>query len=269
MKIGRFRLSIDSEDVSKPFLEHLEDLRDTLLRSTAALAAGFVVAVPLVPTILRWLKKPLFLVFPNPKDVEQFLWNWDVAGGFTLAMRIAIWSGIILSAPFILFFIAQFVFPGLTAKEKEVIRRSSGAAAGLFAAGVFLAYRFCLPVALRAMWAVNQWLGVRAQWTISSYITFALQFMLAFGLVFEMPIVLVILGRIGLIDAALLRTYRRHVYVALFILAAVLTPPDIFSQLLMGVPLILLYELCILFIAAAARPAKAGDVSDSPPSATM
>ncbi|MCX7819235.1 MAG: twin-arginine translocase subunit TatC [Kiritimatiellae bacterium] len=265
MKLGPFKFSIDSEDVSKPFLEHLEDLRQTILRSIGALAIGMLVAAPLAPTILRWLKRPLFLVFSKPEEVDQFLWTWDVTGAFALAMKIMFWAGLVFAAPFIVLFVAQFVFPGLTAKEKYVIRRSAGAAVGLFAAGVFLAYRFCLPVGLRAMWAMNRWLGVRPQWTITSYIAFTLQFLLAFGLVFELPIVLFILGRLGLISASTLRTYRRHVYVALFIVAAVLTPPDVFSQLLMGIPLVLLYEACIVLIAATEREREAAETS--PPAA--
>lgn len=270
VRIGKFKISIDGPDESKPFLEHLEDLRTALLRSVASLGIGMLVAAPLAPAILRWLKRPLFLVFPDPKDIEQFLWNWEVTGAFTLAMKIMFWAGLIFSAPFILLFIAQFVFPGLTAREKAVIRHSSGAAVALFASGVFLAYRFCLPVALRAMWGINRWLGVRPLWTISSYIGFTLQFLLAFGLVFELPIVLFILGRLGLVTAAGLRAYRRHVYVALFILAAVLTPPDIFSQLLMGLPLVVLFEGCILLIASSENPRQPSEtlaVSDPPSNA--
>lgn len=240
-------------DESKPFIEHLEDLRDMLVRCVAALAIGMVIAGPLAPWILRWLQAPLYQVFANDEEVKKFLWNWDVLGGFTLAMQVIVWSGIVLAMPFLVLFIARFVFPGLTAKEKSVIRRSSGAAVGLFAFGVFLSYRFCLPIALKAMLGINAWLGVRAQWTISSYITFALQFLLAFGIVFEMPMVLVALGKMGLVTSSFLRLYRKHVIVGLFILSAILTPPDIFSQLLMGIPLIVLFEICILIIRATER----------------
>lgn len=240
-------------DESKPFIEHLEDLRDMLVRCVTVLAVGMVIAGPLVPSILRWLKAPLYRVFPDKNEVEQFLWNWDVLGGFTLAMQVIIWSGIVLAAPFLVLFIARFVFPGLTAKEKSVVRRSSGVAVGLFVFGVFLAYRFCLPIALKAMLGINAWLGVRAQWTISSYIAFALQFLLAFGIVFEMPMVLVVLGKLGLVTSSFLRQYRRHVIVGLFVLSAILTPPDIFSQLLMGIPLVILFEICILIIRATER----------------
>ncbi len=269
IKLGRFRLSIDTEDVSKPFLEHLEDLRQTILRSLGALGIGMLVAVPLAPTILAWLKRPLAKALGDPAKVDEFLWGWEVVGAFTLAMKIMFWAGLIFSAPFIVFFIAQFVFPGLTPKERYVIRRSGGAAVLLFIFGVTLAYWFCLPVGVRAMLGIYRWLGIRPQWTVSSYITFALQFLLAFGLVFELPVVLVILGRLGLVSAEFLRTYRRHVYVLLFIVAAVLTPPDIFSQLLMGIPLVVLYEICIFLIGVTERereslPAKP-DSSPEPP----
>lgn len=240
-------------DESKPFIEHLEDLRDMLVRCVAALAIGMAIAGPLAPSILEWLQNPLRPALPDGIDVKQFLWSFEVLGAFNLAMKVIIWSGIVMAAPFLVLFIARFVFPGLTAKEKSVIRRSSGAAVGLFIFGVFLAYRFCLPIALRAMFGIYSWMGVRPQWTISSYATFTLQFLLAFGIVFEMPMVLVVLGKLGLVTSSFLRIYRRHVYVGLFVLAAVLTPPDIVSQMLMGGPLVVLYEICILIIRATER----------------
>lgn len=253
------------DDASKPFLEHLEDLRDTLTRSLLALLVGMILCAPLAPSILRWLQYPLRLVFPDEKDVQQFLWNWEVVGGFTLAMKVILWSGIVLAAPFIVLFIARFVFPGLTAKERHVVREFGGVSVALFAFGVFLAYRVCLPVALKAMLAVNAWLGVRPQWTVSSYITFTLQFLLAFGIVFELPVVLVALGKLGLVGSESLRTYRRQVYVGLFVLAAILTPPDIISQVLMAVPLVILYEICIVVIRGAERNRLISDAPDDPP----
>ncbi len=265
LKFRKPKPSGEDGDESKPFIEHLEDLRDTLLRCVGALAVGMIVATPLAPRILDWLKQPLYLIFKNEDEVKQFLWNFDVLGGFTLAMKLIMWSGIIFAAPFLVLFIAQFIFPGLTVKEKTVIRRSSGAAVGLFAFGVFLAYRFCLPIGLKAMLSINDWIGVRPQWTITSYIGFTLQFLLAFGIVFEMPLVLIVLGKLGLVTSSFLRAYRRHVIVGLFILSAILTPPDIFSQLLMGIPLCLLFEICILIIRATERKREAGNGPASPP----
>jgi sec-independent protein translocase protein TatC len=254
----------DDGDESKPFIEHLEDLRDTLVRCVGALAVGMIVAGPLAPSILEWLQVPLRPALPAGVDVKEFLWSYEVLGAFNLAMKVIIWSGIVMAAPFLVLFIARFVFPGLTAKEKHVIRRSSGAAVGLFVFGVVLAYRFCLPVALKAMFGIYSWMGIRPQWTISSYAAFSLQFLLAFGIVFEMPMVLVVLGKLGLVTSSFLRTYRRHVYVGLFILAAILTPPDIFSQLLMGGPLVILYEICILIIRATERKAAQAEGGPAP-----
>lgn len=244
LKFPKLKLPAMSDE-SKPFLDHLADLRTMLLRCTAALVLGMLIVGPIAPKILALLKTPLYAVTP---DVDQFLWNWEVVGGFTLVMKIVLWGGLLLAAPFMVFAIGAFVFPGLTEKEKRVILQTSGFAVGLFALGVFLAYRFCLPLGLKAMVAVNDWIGVRPQWTISSYITFALQFMIAFGIVFEMPVILVILGRIGIVKSSFLREKRRHVYVVLFIIAAVLTPPDVFSQMLMALPLLVLYEMCIWIV---------------------
>lgn len=232
----------------KPFLDHLEDLRRTLLRSVSALLLGMLIAIPLAPHIFRLLRWPLEAATGN---VDDYLWTWDFFGGMKIALQVVFGSGLVFSAPFILYFVWDFVVPALKRRERAVIKRAFGFAAALFAFGVFIGYRLCLPVAIKAMMGVGSWIGVRNQWTVTSYMTIALQLLLAFGLIFELPVILAILGALGVIRSSQLRRFRRHVMVALVVVAAVLTPdPSIVSQLFMAVPLLVLYEVCIWVIYA-------------------
>lgn len=230
---------------AKPFLAHLEDLRIALIRCVAALAAGMAIAVPLTPQIMAVLERPLRTVTDNP---GQFLRSLEVAGAFTVSLKIALWAGLLFSSPFLLLFIGAFIFPGLTGKERRVVINASGFAVVLFVAGVLFGYVFTLPAALKIMFGMHGWLGIRPEWTVTSYVTFALQLLIGFGLVFEMPTILLTLGKLGIVSSLQLRTMRRHAIVIILIVAAALTPPDVFSQLLMTLPLVGLYELCIWLV---------------------
>lgn len=245
----------------KPFMEHLEDLRKVLIRSAASLAIGMLVAVPLIPRLLEQLQKPLHLITENPKE---FLQTLQVTAGFSSAMSLAFWGGLLLALPFILYFIGGFIMPALTRREQGLLKRLWGFAALLFLFGVWLGYRFTLPFALKAMFQVNEWLGIKAQWTLNSYVAFSVQLLIAFGLAFELPIVILILGRLGLVSSRFLRDHRRHAILVILIIGAILTPPDVVSQLIMSVPLYVLFELCIWTIWVWEKPkrmaAAAGEI---------
>jgi sec-independent protein translocase protein TatC len=235
---------------AKPFLDHLEDLRRTLIYCAGALVVGMLVAAPLAPKLLALLKAPLRYVTDNP---DVFLRSLEVGGAFSVGMRIAFWAGLLFSAPFILVFVARFIFPGLTEREKRAVTSASGFAVLLFVFGVFLGYKLTLPAALSIMFSMHGWLGIRAEWTVTSYVAFASQLLIAFGLVFELPTILLVLGKLGIISSDQLRHYRRHFVIVALIISAILTPPDVFSQLLMAIPLLLLYELCIWLVRATER----------------
>ena len=145
------------------------------------------------------------------------------------------------------------MFPGLKAIEKKVIVRSSGFVVILFAAGVSLGYFVTLPIALKMLMWWNDYMEATPLWTLPKYITFCTQIIMAFGLVFQMPVIILILGKMGLVTAQQLREKRRHVIVLLLVLAMLLTPPDVFTQLIMAGPLVILYELCIWMLRALER----------------
>jgi len=245
----------------KPFMEHLEDLRATLIRCAVALAIGMGIAFPLTPRILAVLKSPLLVV---TRDPNQFLRSLEVVGAFAVSMKIALWAGLLFSGPFILYFVGWFVFPGLKQAEKTVILKVGGLAILLFIFGVWMGYHFALRAALKIMFGMHAWLGIRAEWTVTSYVSFAMQLLIAFGFVFELPAGILVLGKLGIIQSAQLRYYRRHAILAALIIGMLLAPPDVFSQLLMAIPLIILYEVCLWVVWATERRAgRASTVSTS------
>lgn len=236
----------------KPFLEHLNDLRRALVWSASALVIGMVIAGWLAPQLLAILKLPLRGVVPEP---DKFLRAFDVTGGMSVAMQTIFWGGLLLSAPVIVFSICWFVFPGLTRRERRAVLGGLVLAAVLFVTGVLLGYFLALPPALKIMLWFNEWMGIPIEFfTITSYVGFITKLLLSFGLTFELPVVLLILGQLGIVTSRQLRDKRRHAIVIILILAMIITPTqDPFTQLLLSGPLVALYELCIWMIWAKER----------------
>jgi sec-independent protein translocase protein TatC len=232
---------------AKPFMEHLEDLRGMLIKCGVALAIGTGVAVPFAPIIFAWLTRPLESAIGRTGAQLQSI---EVTGAFSVAMRIGLWGGLLLSAPFLVFFIGQFIFPGLTEREQRLIRTAGAFSVLLFVGGVLLGYFGTLPVALKMMFGLHTWLGIESAPQASSYIAFTVHLLLAFGVAFQMPVILVALGRMGFLTSRQLRERRNIVWVILLIVAMILTPPDVFTQMMMAGPLILLYEMCIWIVYA-------------------
>lgn len=237
---------------SMSFLEHLEDLRKMLLRCAAALLIGMIAAIPMTPMILDWLKAPLELVLVqhNVADPDKFLQIFDVMGGFKVAVSVVFWSGLLIATPFMVFFIAAFVFPGLHASEKKVIRRSSIFAVLLFFTGAMMGYYGTIGHALQTLlFGVNEWLGLEPEMIrLTDYVAFVIKLILGFGLAFQLPLVLLALGVAGVVEPNQLQEKRRHVVVGLLVMAMLLTPPEPVSQLMMAGTLYLLYEVCILIL---------------------
>jgi sec-independent protein translocase protein TatC len=234
-------------ECSKPFVEHLDDLRSTIMWCLAFLVIGIGCAVPLTPSIIAWLKAPLIAPLRDVgKNPDTFLVAIKVHGGFMTSLKVMFWGGIIIAAPFIVLSIGRFVFPGLRRKEKGVVMRGGFFALLLFVAGICMGYFVTLPVAFRVMLKINAWAGIDLPFAeVQEYIGFVLKLLLAFGLCFQLPIIVFALGSMGIVTSAQLREKRRHVVVGLLVLGMILTPPDLFTQLLMAAPMILLYEVCI------------------------
>jgi sec-independent protein translocase protein TatC len=165
---------------------------------------------------------------------------------FMLSMKLSFFAGIVLAFPLLLLFVLQFVLPGLHQNEKRVLWPSMLVGFGLFLAGVFFAYLVVLPRALEFFYEWSGNLGVSNDWRIGEYITFATQFTLLFGLAFELPVVVMVLVKLGLLSYETMSGSRSYAVLAIFVTAAVLTPtPDAFTLTLMALPMLILYEICI------------------------
>ena len=250
------------QDKPKPFLDHLEDLRKTLIQGFICLACGIGIAAPFAPNILAVLTRPLEKAGLQPSTTLQ---SWEVLGAFNVAMQTAFWSGLLLSLPLLLGLLVRFIYPGLTPRERTMSAMALGIGTGLFTGGVALGYFIVLPVGLQVMAALHTWMGIKPNWFITSYVTFTLQLLLAFGIAFELPVVVMALGYLGLIRTETLRTYRRHSIVGILIASMVLTPGgDVFSQMAMAVPMIVLYEVCILVTALFERKRNTPETAPDP-----
>ncbi len=229
----------ERKDPPRPLLEHLLALRDMLVFAAVSWAACVVVACVFSPQILAWLKSPA-------AASEEMLQGLDLTSGFSTMMAIALWGGTALAFPFIVYAILRFVFPALTRREKAVLLTVLITGSVLFTGGVGLAYGKTLPLVVSAFQAINEWVGLPVTTIrIEGYISIVLKTVIAFGLVFQLPLVLFVLGWFGVVTSEGLREKRRFAIVASFVVAMFLTPPDPMSQLIMAIPLCLLYELSV------------------------
>lgn len=174
---------------------------------------------------------------------------------FTIKLKVAFLGGVLFAVPFICYFIWSFVGPGLGESERRVVSRSLGLAVPLFLIGAGFGYSF-LPFGIPALMKFAA-AGVEQIWPLKAYIGFCVRLVLAFGIVFEMPLVLGVLTRLGVVQVETLRKARPYAVIVFFILAAVLTPPDIYSQIALAIPMLALYELSIWIGKIQARRAAA------------
>jgi len=210
------------------------------------------VAVQVKPTmigtnhVLSWDADPDRQAATTAERLNIDLINLSPAGGFVVAFQVAFYGGMVLAAPFIFYFVAAFVFPALKMKERKYVYRGLGYGVGLFLVGVAFCYFFLMPFALAASQKYSNWLGLGAfQWRAEDYISFICRFMLGMGLGFEMPVVILTLVKIGVLDYAMLSKGRRYMIVINLVLGAVLTTPEVITQIIMFLPLQVLYEVSI------------------------
>jgi sec-independent protein translocase protein TatC len=190
-------------------------------------------------------------VTPEPEAHSQKETPIDIvtlgpAAAFVVATKIAFYGGLGLSSPFIFYFVACFVFPALKMREKKYVYRGLAFGIGLFITGVAFCYFVMMPVALAVSVQYAEWFGFKAdQWRAEDYIGFVCKFMLGMGIGFEMPVVILTLVKIGLLNYQILKSARRYVIVIAFVLGAVLTTPEVITQILMAIPLLVLYEISV------------------------
>lgn len=247
MRVGRFSLTPpkpgdEYNDPPRPFIEHLIDLRNCLIYCALAWIICLIAIVPFAPAITRWL------IAPADKSINM-IQGLTWMAGFDILLKIMLWGGTALSLPFLLFFLMRFVFPGLKRSERGIIIFCLCVSTVLFGGGVWMAYAATLNIAFQVLQQLNHWMGVKVEiLTLNQHVEIVIKTIIAFGLAFQLPLLLLTLGWIGLIPSKMMREKRRHAIVIIFFLAMVLTPPDPVSQIVMAIPMCILYEVCIWII---------------------
>ncbi len=232
-----------AQKASMPFLQHLEELRWRLLKSFFIVIVMAIAAFYFSDHIVEFLKKPLGNVS---------LYNMEVTGTFYAYMKISIIAGLVVSAPFVFYQIWAFVSPGLYQREKMMVLPLVLVSTALFAAGGGFCYYVILPIIFKFLIGYSGDLIVD-NITISNYIGFTGLMLLSFGVFFQLPVAAYFLGRVGLVNVRMLSKGRRYAIIIILILGAVLTPPDVFTQLLLATPIYVLYEVSIGVVWLAAR----------------
>jgi sec-independent protein translocase protein TatC len=225
-----------------PFLDHLEELRWRLLKSIISIIVMMIICFSFSDSILDMLLYPgQHIEPPVPLQVLK------VQTVFVIKLEIALVAGVIFSLPVIFYQLWQFLAPGLLKKEKKLLPLLVFLTVLCFLAGGAFAYFLIIPYALQFFLSLAP-PNIQNNIALDFYIGFLLRMILVFGIVFELPMLTLLLARLGLITADFMRKYRRYAIVAAFIIGAILTPPDPTTQIMLAVPMILLYELSI-FIA--------------------
>jgi sec-independent protein translocase protein TatC len=224
-----------------PLTSHLQELRKRLILSFIAIGVGFALCYALADSLFNILAAPLLKMMP-PGGSLIFT---SVAEAFFTYMKVAFIAGLMLSSPFVLYQIWAFVAPGLYRNEKRYVIPFVLAGSCFFAFGILFAYYVAIPVGFKFLlgYATDV---IKPMPSMKEYLSFSIKFLLAFGIVFEFPVVLVLLARIGVVRAETLAKKRKYAILLIFVFAAVMTPPDLISQVLMALPLIGLYELSIV-----------------------
>lgn len=229
--------SADSRDM--PFLDHLEELRWRILRSIISVAVVTLVAFPFSGIFLNFLTRPN----DSLKDPAKLIFL-KPTGMILVRMELAFAVGILVSLPIIFYQFWQFVSPGLLPRERKYFMPALFYTTSCFLIGAAFCYFIMIPVVLPFLYSMGTE-SIQATININEYISFMMRLILVSGIVFEMPILAFFLARVGILNPAYLRKYRRYGIVVIFLLAAVITPPDPASQIIMATPLVALYEVSI------------------------
>ena len=241
-KFFKFREKSDGE-VIKPFLDHMEDLRWTLIKMGVVQALAMVVAFYFRTDLVRVLQQPLAKVDPN---LPGKLITTGIADSFIISLELAFFVGIALAFPFLVYFVAEFVLPALTRQERRFLIPGVGTAFFLFLAGGYVAFQWILPATIGFFWKDAHAMAFNPMWTWNAYFSFSAWMCLGFGVMCEVPVVVIVLAFLGFVSFSLLNRTRPYAYTAILVLSAVVAPtPDPMTFITLSIPILAMYESCI------------------------
>lgn len=240
------------------FLSHLIELRTRLLHSVIAILVVVVALFPFAKDIYALLAQPLLQVLPQGATMIAT----DVTGTFLVPLKVTLMAAFLIALPYVLWQAWAFVAPGLYQHEKRLALPVIFSSVVFFAIGMAFAYFAVFPVAF-GFFAGYTPVGVQMMTDIDKYLSFVLTMFLAFGLTFETPVVVIVLVRMGVVSLEKLRAARSYVIVGAFVIAAVVTPPDVVSQFMLAMPLWLLYELGLFLARFVSVPKKDGEAEEA------
>ncbi|WP_107726222.1 twin-arginine translocase subunit TatC [Neisseria weaveri] len=227
---------------TQPLIEHLIELRRRTMWIAGGILLSFLGLMPFAQELYSFVAKPLMSSLPANTSMIAT----DVIAPFFVPVKVTLMAAFLLSLPHTLYQVWAFIAPALYQNEKRLITPLLLSSLLLFAAGMAFAYFLVFPVIFQFLAGVTP-AGVNMATDIDKYLSFVLGMFVAFGMTFEVPIVVVLLNRMGIVSRAQLQAARPYVIVGAFVVAAIVTPPDVISQILLAVPLILLYEAGLWF----------------------
>lgn len=240
----------DPDSHTMPLLEHLMELRKRLLYSVVALLIAFFGGMAVATHIYDFLMRPYAVAMAEHGGTQRMIYT-HLAEGFIVQLKVGFFTAIFVTFPIFANQMWAFVAPGLYKHEKKAILPFLVASPVLFILGASLVYYFVMPLAWKFLLGFQTTgtetaLPIELEAAIGDYLSLVMTMILAFGVAFQMPVLLVLLARVGIISSAALKAKRRYAIIGIFVFAAIVTPPDVISQLGLAIPMMFLYEISII-----------------------
>jgi sec-independent protein translocase protein TatC len=241
----------DIDDRQMPLLDHLIELRNRLMYSCAAILVGFLICYLFAEEIYAFLVRPLAEIYEGQTGRRMIYTG--LAEAFFTYLKVAFWAGAFITFPFVATQLWMFIAPGLYRNEKQAFLPFLAATPILFFLGGAMVYYVIFPLAWRFFVSFESpggegTLPIELEARVGEYLSLVMKLIFAFGLCFQLPVALTLMGRVGLITSQQLAGSRKYAIVAVFVVAAILTPPDVISQVGLAIPILILYELSIIAV---------------------